>query len=204
MFGYREYLGLFASQSRVVWDAGQWKRLLRHRMLCLLAMAQLHLDCNRKIQEININCAIVIKEVVWWSIGTCYKLFHWVMLWVAGPMVQWSPMVTLIQMTKLVTSLSTIWIDHYESWGSLGHEILIFAYSIFSPQRWCAIFSILSASIFYSVSQDYLFIMSYQGVGEPPPKLPEINSNPPPKKKEKKTWKISYLSLTLASKKWST
>ncbi len=27
------------------------------------------------------------------------------------------PVATLIQMTKLVTKLSTIWIGHYDSWG---------------------------------------------------------------------------------------
>ncbi len=41
------------------------------------------------------------------------------------------PMAPLTQMAKVVTSLYTIWMGHYEVWGILSHGILIFAYSIF-------------------------------------------------------------------------
>ncbi len=48
------------------------------------------------------------------------------------------PMATLTQTTKLVPSLYIIWIGRYDVLGFLGHGILIFAFSIFFTQRWCA------------------------------------------------------------------
>ncbi len=41
------------------------------------------------------------------------------------------PMAPVKQMVKVVTSLYTIWMGHYEVLGFQGHGILIFAYSIF-------------------------------------------------------------------------
>ncbi len=69
-----------------------------------------------------------------------------------------SPMTPLTQMAKVVTSLYTIWMGHYEVWGFLGHGIWIFAYSIYFSHRDGVLNAISSASIFYSICLGSLYM----------------------------------------------